>query len=146
MKKTILLFLTAQTICANVDAQTVSSGPFSGIQGARSSYFGYFAGSLATSSSTDNSFFGYQSGFMTQGTENTGFGAKTLFRNSSGSSNAATGYGALYTNTTGSFNTANGAATLHLNTSVKITQLLERLPYSVTLKVIIIRLPDTSLS
>ena len=119
MKKTILLFLIAQTICANVDAQTVSSGPFSGIQGARSSYFGYFAGSLATSSSTDNSFFGYQSGFMTQGTENTGFGAKTLYSNSSGSSNAATGYGALYTNTTGSFNTANGAVTLHLNTSGK---------------------------
>ena len=116
MKKTILLFLVVQPICAHIHAQTVNYGLFSGTQGAQSSYFGFLAGSAATPSCTDNSFFGYKSGFVTLGIQNTGFGSKTLYSNSTGKANAATGFEALYSNTTGSYNTANGFSTLRLNT------------------------------
>jgi hypothetical protein len=115
MKRIILLFLLVQTI--NCKSQTVSYGPFVGTQGANSSYFGYFTASLATSASTDNSFFGYQSGFMTLGTQNVGLGGRTLYNNSSGSANTATGFEALLSNTTGSYNTANGFSSLRSNTS-----------------------------
>jgi len=118
MKTTILFFLMVHPICVTIHAQTVNGGPFSGTQGAYSTYYGYFAAFTATSSSTNNSFFGHQSGFMTTtGSQNTGFGAKTLLSNSSGTSNAATGFGALNYNTTGSDNTANGAVALQLNTT-----------------------------
>jgi hypothetical protein len=54
---------------------------------------------------------------MTTGSQNTGFGAKTLYSNFSGGANAATGHAALYSNTTGSNNTANGFLTLYSNTT-----------------------------
>ena len=106
-----------QTICVATHAQTVNAGPFSGTQGARSSYFGFFAGGAATASSTDNSFFGHQSGIITQGTKNTGFGAKTLSSNTSGADNSALGFQALYSNTTGIGNAATGYQALYSNTS-----------------------------
>jgi len=116
MKRIVLLYLMAQTICIASRAQTTHYGLASGTQGANSSYFGVSAGQLATSSSVDNSFFGAFAGIITTGTQNSGFGSKALFSNSSGIGNAATGYQSLYSNTTGSHNTANGYWTLYFNT------------------------------
>ncbi len=87
MKKTILLFLMVQTICVtHVCANVSITVLFSGTQGANEQLFRLFCrADWLRAASTDNSFFGYQSGLMTQGTQNTGFGAKTLYSNSSGS-------------------------------------------------------------
>ena len=87
MKRTILLFLMVQTICVTVHAQTGNYGPFSGTQDANSSYFGWSAGQLTSSSSANNSFFGAFSGIITQGHDNVGFGTQALFSNTSGSAN-----------------------------------------------------------
>ena len=95
MKRSILLFLMVQTICFTTYAQTIHYGTLSGTQGANGSYFGYSAGLWVPSGGSGNSFFGAFSGHVTQSSNNTAFGAKTLFSNSSGSANAATGYEAL---------------------------------------------------
>ena len=105
------------TICITMYAQTEHYGLFSGTQGANGSYFGYSAGQFVPSGGLGNSFFGAHSGRMTQSSNNTAFGAKTLFSNLSGSANAATGYEALYSNVNGYHNTANGYKSSYSNSS-----------------------------
>ena len=117
MKRNMLLFLMVQSICVTLYGQpiTVNYGPFSGILGNKSSYFGYNAAKFASAASTENSFFGYNSGLDTQASYNSGFGTYALTSNVSGTANTATGYHALFSNTTASFNTATGYYSLRLN-------------------------------
>lgn len=115
MKRKIILFLMVQPICATLYAQTVHFGPFSGTLGTKSSYFGYNAARDATAASSENSFFGYNSGLATISMYNSGFGTYALTSNTSGVANTATGYHSLYSNTTAKFNTANGHSSLWSN-------------------------------
>lgn len=64
-----------------------------------------------------STFFGYQAGNVTTGTENTGFGFRSLLSNTTGNFNAAVGFRALVNNTTGSTNTAVGNSALASNTT-----------------------------
>ncbi|MBG45458.1 MAG: hypothetical protein CMB76_02935, partial [Euryarchaeota archaeon] len=93
------------------------------------------AGSTVSASATDNTFFGYQSGKVTNtGDENTAIGHNSLLDNTSGSRNVAigkeagfenttgtqntfVGFGAGYENTSGSYNTALGSFSLALSAS-----------------------------
>lgn len=93
------------------------------------------AGSVVGSSATDNTFFGYQSGKVTNtGDENTAIGHNSLVANTTGSRNVAVGkeagfksiggtqntfvgFGAGYENTYGDFNTALGGFSLALSGS-----------------------------
>jgi hypothetical protein len=117
MKRSILLFLMVQSICITLlhAQQPVYFGPFVGIQGTKSSYFGFFAAQQATAASHNNSFFGAFSGTATKAAYNSGFGTETLFSNSTGTANTATGFQALYSNTIASFNTAIGHYSLRSN-------------------------------
>ncbi|MDF2438979.1 MAG: hypothetical protein K0Q95_3355 [Bacteroidota bacterium] len=63
-----------------------------------------------------NTFFGYQSGLVNTGTNNSGFGYQTLNSNTSGGSNSAVGLQALFNNTTGNNNVAEGFLTMVMNT------------------------------
>ena len=117
MKKTLLFLLLMQGVFVSMQAQT-HYGTSAGTLGTSHSYFGYYAGNAATSSSADNSFFGASSGRnTTTATGNTGIGAHTLYYNTTGHSNTAVGAYALYFNTIGYYNTASGRNALYSNTS-----------------------------
>jgi len=62
-----------------------------------------------------NTSFGYRAGKNNKGTENSSFGYKAFFSNSSGAYNVAAGTYALYSNTTGQYNTAVGDQALYIN-------------------------------
>jgi hypothetical protein len=64
-----------------------------------------------------NTFFGYQSGLVNTGVNNSGFGSQTLISNTTGGSNSAVGLQALYNNTTGNNNVAHGFLTMVMNTA-----------------------------
>lgn len=70
-------------------------------------------------SAQSNTFYGTTAGAsITTGTNDSGFGAATLFLNSTGSDNTAMGYRALVFNTTGTDNTATGSNALGAGASV----------------------------
>jgi trimeric autotransporter adhesin len=83
---------------------------------------GYNAGAyqLGNGVNGNNTFVGHSAGqgtaTLSTGTENTGIGAFSLFRNRTGSDNAALGYYSLLNNTTGSQNIAFGNYALTSNT------------------------------
>ena len=63
-----------------------------------------------------NTFYGYQSGNATTGSENVANGYQALYANTTGNNNAANGCKAFYTNVNGSYNTATGYMALYSNT------------------------------
>jgi hypothetical protein len=116
VKKTVIIIVILQLLWIVLSAQT-NYGNGAGNSGLNHSYFGYYAGSAALSSSSDNSFFGTSSGrHTTTGYGNTAAGAYSLFWNSTVSSNSAAGNYALYSNTTGY---ANAATVALLCTSIR---------------------------
>lgn len=65
----------------------------------------------------ENTFWGYKSGYSnTTGSCNTANGTNSLVSSTTGTQNTANGCYALYHNTSGSYNTANGAKALYQNT------------------------------
>jgi trimeric autotransporter adhesin len=117
MRKIQLTILAMQFITIALHAQT-HGGISVGTLGTNHSYFGYYAGHAALSSTTNNTFFGANSGRTTDaGSYNTAFGAYTLVSNTTGHSNTAIGDYALYLNTTGYGNTATGKSALYSNTT-----------------------------
>ncbi len=117
MKKTLLFLLLMQGVFISTQAQT-HYGSSAGTLGTNHSYFGYNAGNDATNSSSDNSFFGAQSGRNTTlGLSNTAIGALSLYHNTTGHSNTAVGFQALFSNIDGFSNTATGTYALFHNTS-----------------------------
>lgn len=117
MKKSISVLLLMFSIAASVRAQT-HYGTGAGTLGTNHSYFGYYAGNAAQSTSTDNTFFGRLSGrYTTTGNYNTAMGSYSLYTNTTGHSNTAVGRQAMYLNTTGNYNTATGDQALYSNTT-----------------------------
>jgi len=83
---------------------------------------GYQAGlssaSLSTSGASNNSAFGIRALWSnTTGHSNIAIGQESLYSNTDGFRNAATGFQSLHSNTTGYSNTANGQAALYSNTT-----------------------------
>ncbi len=64
-----------------------------------------------------NTYFGYQTGAATTGTNNTSIGAAVMPGNTTGANNAAIGFKSLNANSTGAQNFAGGASTLLTNTT-----------------------------
>ena len=62
-----------------------------------------------------NNGFGADPLVVTDATNNTAVGSKSLFTNTTGNTNTATGYQTLFSNTSGSANTANGHLSLYSN-------------------------------
>jgi trimeric autotransporter adhesin len=115
VKKSIIIVVILQLQWIVVSAQT-HYGSSAGTLGAYHSYFGYFAGNAATSTSYENSFFGSFSGrFTTTGHGNTAMGVSTLNENTTGYWNVAIGSQALRANLTGHMNTAVGRFALWRN-------------------------------
>src|SRR5688500_16525702 len=114
MKKIIILIIL-QLPFVLVRAQT-HYGTSPGTLGQYHSYFGYFAGNAAVSTSTENSFFGNSSGRnTTSGYGNTAVGYTSLRLNTTGYRNTAVGAYALFNNTNGHNNTAVGFEALTTN-------------------------------
>ncbi len=114
MKK-IQLSIVGILLSIVLHAQNTNFGVSSGTGGSGNSFFGYFAGNVATSA--DNSFFWVSSGrITTTGKGNTGFGAYTLYNNITGIDNTAVGIGTLAFNTA-SYNTGLGGGALNVNTT-----------------------------
>ncbi len=91
-------------------------GTSAGTLGQYHSYFGYYSGNAAQSTSTGNSFFGNSSGRqLTTGNNNTGIGYLSMRMSNSGSGNTAVGSNSLRYNTTGEKNTAIGFEALRDN-------------------------------
>lgn len=117
MKKTLLILLLADSLYISMQAQT-HYGTSAGTLGTNHSYFGYYAGNSALSSSSHNSFFGSGSGKnLTSAGYNTAIGFQTLYDNTTGHSNTAVGDQALSSNTNGFGNTATGRYALTFNTT-----------------------------
>ncbi len=84
--------------------------------GNTNSFFGYLTGSINTGA--DNTLVGFQSGLLnTTGYENSSLGSRTLENNTTGSRNTANGVFTLFGNTIGIENTAVGYAALGFNTT-----------------------------
>ncbi|PKP11435.1 MAG: hypothetical protein CVU09_03985 [Bacteroidetes bacterium HGW-Bacteroidetes-4] len=121
MKK-VFLFLAIATIFpifvwgqANTSTLT-SYGYNSGVSGLYSSYFGIYTGKAATSSSTNNVFFGMYSGLKTTGSENTFIGRSAGFNNTTGGYNTYVGTWAGQNNSSGLRNTFIGNLSGYKNT------------------------------
>src|SRR5688572_30680208 len=117
MKKSVLLFALIMSVSRLAFGQTLSTGISAGTLGTNNSFYGSFSGNSALATSSENSFFGYQSGrLITSGIRNVAIGVNALYSNTTGSSNVAIGYRSLYTNN-GIYNTAIGGYSLQVNTS-----------------------------
>jgi trimeric autotransporter adhesin len=115
VKKSIIFIILLQLLWIVASAQT-HYGTSAGTLGQYHSYFGYFAGNAAISTSTENSFFGNSSGRnTTSGYSNTGVGYTSLRLNTTGYQNTAVGASALFNNTNGDKNTAVGFEALTTN-------------------------------
>lgn len=66
---------------------------------------------------SNNTYYGYQTGASTTGTNNTSIGSSVMPGNTTGANNAAFGFKSLNANTTGSLNFGGGASTLLTNTT-----------------------------
>lgn len=75
------------------------------------------SGRIESNNLTANTFYGYRSGVVNTGFNNTGYGWQALQSNTSGIYNTANGYQSLSLNTTGSNNTANGSIALFFNST-----------------------------
>jgi len=81
-------------------------------------FVGSNAGISNTSSSgVKNTFVGYESGYYTTESHNTGVGYRALYANTEGYNNTAVGVRALTSNTTGYTNTAMGSSAMYYNTT-----------------------------
>lgn len=90
---------------------------FNGEATAQNPNVSYNLNSIPVTGSTDNSAFGFKTLFSnTTGTSNTATGSNALFSNTTGSANLANGVDALRSNTTGGWNTATGGNALYYNT------------------------------
>ena len=82
----------------------------------KNTFWGYQSG--ANTTGTDNTANGFQALFTnTTGIKNTATGSKALTLNTVGTNNTATGFNALSANTAGNYNTAHGSGALQDNTS-----------------------------
>lgn len=75
------------------------------------------SGRIESNNLTANTFYGYRSGVVNTGINNTGYGWQALQSNTSGIYNTANGYQSLSLNTTGSNNTASGSIALFFNSA-----------------------------
>ena len=126
MKK-LLFSVTILTICLHLHAQswslTGNSGTtpgtnFLGTKDAKALVFKVnkqWSGYIDYVNTKANTSFGFQAAKSNKGTENSSFGYKAFFSNSSGAYNMAAGTYALYNNTTGQYNTAIGDQALYFN-------------------------------
>lgn len=118
MKKIKLAILITLIAMASHAQTPEHYGASSGTLGTANSFFGYYSGNVANGSSANNSFFGSSSGRLTtSGSRNVAIGSSSLYSNTTGNENEAIGYQALYSNTTGSGNHAIGMQALYSNTT-----------------------------
>lgn len=120
LKKTLTLIIANYIICFLAMSQTghTNTGSSSGILGDYSSFYGFFSGSSATSSSNYNSAFGSHSlSSNTTGEYNVAVGTNSLRSNTTASYNTALGLNSLYENTTGTYNTGVGSNSLRFSTT-----------------------------
>lgn len=116
MKKTYLLSLIIFAVFLAKAQPTTNYGLASGVSGVNNSFFGWRSGFLTIGN--DNSFVGSNCGpsYITGG-NNSIPGSHAFFSNSTGSGNAAVGYKTLYSNTDGALNSALGSYSLYSNTA-----------------------------
>ncbi len=104
-----ILFFGTQAFCQNTNYGTAS-----GILGTYNSFFGYATGTLT--GGTDNSYVGAYAGFsLSAGSKNSALGSHALHNNADGSENTALGMNSMYSNSDGSANTALGFNSLYSN-------------------------------
>ncbi len=95
-----------------------NTGTGSGTLGDYSSFYGYYSGNSATSSSDHNSFFGAYSGrYIGSGDWNSFFGKYSGYYNDGGAYNTYSGYNSGYTNEEGDGNAFYGYYSGYLNTA-----------------------------
>ena len=119
---------TSQTVGTNGQVLTANSAQTDGVEwttiptvsAATSTQLGTVYGVTPTTVISSD-LIGHESGLITTGANNTAFGRRTLYSNTSGTQNTAIGRFSLYLNTTASSNTAVGQNSLSSSTGAQNT-------------------------
>ena len=109
---------TTDNVLFNIGVNNQKAGRIDPSSSSRNTFYGYQAGNAITTGGIYNTGTGFEALLSnTTGTANTGIGFSALVYNTTGIDNTATGFKVLYSNTTGNNNTALGRAALYGNTT-----------------------------